>query len=299
MPPYQPAEKAIERRYRLLQTKALIRFAHPAQRRLVDAVFGHLATDEDFGTPDVVFEIQAVKRDEGRHLRSFIYRDGVPIAQPPNLSRLAPVVKGALWQTAVNAYDFLFYLHAGVVGTGESCVLLPAAPGGGKSSMTTALIHAGFQYFSDEVALVQRGSLLVPPMPLAICSKSTGWEVMARYYPNIEDLPMHGRADGKMVRYIPPPENAGRHAPAPVSHIVFPRYQAGAATELVSISRSDALARLMAECLALREPLNQAVAQQLVAWIAGIDCYSLTFSSLDDAVALVRGAVFSAKNQGA
>jgi hypothetical protein len=43
----------------------------------------------------------------------------------------------------------------------------------------------------------------------------------------------------------------------------------------------------MDECLALRLHLDSAIAAELVRWIAGIDCYELTFSSLDSAVALI------------
>jgi hypothetical protein len=288
VPPYRPAKGLIERRYRLLETRALIRFAHPAQMRLVDSVLGHLACDDKLD-PTVVMEIQAVKNE--RHLRSYIYRNEERIGTAARLSKLAPKVKGALWQTAVNAHDFLFYIHAGVVGTGQSCILLPAAAGSGKSSLTAALTHSGFRYFSDEVALIDRGSFQVPPMPLAICSKSTGWDLMARYYPGILDLPLHGREDGKMVRYIPPPASVAQQRPASVSHIIFPRYEAAGPCELLPITRSEALGRLMAECMALREPLNQSNARELVEWIGEIDCYSLIFSSLDEAVGLVRKIV--------
>jgi hypothetical protein len=297
IPPYKPAKRLIERRYRLLEARALIRFAHPAQVRLVHAVLGHLATDEEF-EPTVVLEIHAREHQQGgRHLRSNIYRDGVPIGSAARLSGLAPMVKGALWQTAVNGHEFLFYIHAGVVGTGENCILLPAAAGSGKSSLTAALTHSGFRYFSDEVALINRGTFQVPPMPLAICTKNTGWELMARYYPNIHALPVHIREDDKMVRYIPPPAGVACQSPASVSHIFFPRYDAAATNELKPIARSEALGRLMAECMALREPLNQTNAQELVQWIGGIDCYSLTFSSLDEAVALIKEVAAPAKEQ--
>lgn len=290
MPPFQPGKDLITRRYRLLETRALIRFEHPAQVRLVDAVLGHLATDEDF-EPTMVLEIHGRENEGGKHLRSNIYLDGKPMQSAARLSGLAPLVKAALWQSAVNGHDFLFYIHAGVVGTGETCVLLPAAAGSGKSSLTAALTRDGFRYFSDEVALINRTTFLVPPMPLATCFKSTGWELMARYYPKLLELPVHRREDDKLVRYIPPPAGAAQQIPAPVSHIIFPRYDAVSGPEFNRISRSEALGRLMAECMALREPLNQSNACRLVEWVSGIDCYTLTFSSLDEAVALIKGVV--------
>jgi hypothetical protein len=253
----------------------------------VNAVIGHLATD-DHATPNIVLDIQGVGLDgaEGA-IRSYLYRDGQPVELVRGLNRLGPVVKGALWQSAVNAHDFLFYIHAGVVGTGERCVLLPAAPGSGKSSLTAALVHKGFRYFSDEVALIERGSFLVPPMPMALCVKSTGWDVIARYHPEIGALDTHERMDGKVVRYVPPPAGAIQQTPALVSHIIFPRYDKDAASELKPIARSDALRRLMVECLALRQRLTPVNIGEFINWIAGIDCYILTFSSLDEASELV------------
>jgi hypothetical protein len=286
---YQPVKDPVtERRYRLLDTCALIRFGHLEQVRLVDAVIGHLATD-DAAVPNLVMDIWARTMPDG-HVRSDVYRDGEPIGCVWRLSHLGPVVKAALWQSAINARDFLFYIHAGVVGTGQGCILLPAAAGSGKSSLTAALTLRGFRYFSDEVALIDRTTFRVPPMPLAISVKSTGWDLMSRYYPDLAALPIHVRIDGKRLRYVPPPPGAAQHAPALVSHIIFPRYDKDARTEIQPIARSAALSRLMGECLALSQRLDRRNVEDIVRWIAGIACYTLTFSSLDEAAELVAQA---------
>ena len=193
--PYAPFEPVAERRYRLLETCVLIRFAHPAQVRLVESVIGHLATDNDT-MPSFILEIQAVMLRDNQ-IRSNVYRDRMGIETAPRLSYLGPVVKAVLWEAAVGAHDFLFYIHAGVVGAGESCILLPAAAGSGKSSLTAALTHAGFRYFSDEVALIDRTTFRVPPVPLAICVKDTGWDLMIRYHPTSRRFPSIGDATKK------------------------------------------------------------------------------------------------------
>src|SRR5206468_2960021 len=77
------------------------------------------------------------------HLRSDVYCDQKPERRANRLSALAPVVKSALWVAAINHHDFLFYIHSGVVRRGDSCILLPAAAGSGKSSLTAALTPAG------------------------------------------------------------------------------------------------------------------------------------------------------------
>jgi hypothetical protein len=288
MPPFTPFSPVAERRYRLLGTCALVRYAHKGQFRMVHAIIGHLATDAAC-EPTVTIDLSGHRQPDG-FLRTDVYRNGEPVAYASRQSMIGPVVKSVLWQSAVNAHDFLFYIHAGVVGTADACVLLPAQPGSGKSSLTAALTHRGFRYYSDEVALIQRVDFRVPAVPLAICVKSTGWDLMAKYYPNIGDLPWHLRDDGKEVRYIPPPK-FGNRAPAPVTHIVFPRYEEQAETVLEPISQLQALGRLMVECLALRQRLDREIVQQLIGWIENISCYELTFSSLDDAVEAVTEVV--------
>lgn len=283
--PYSPFQPAAEQHYRLLETCALIRFGSVRQRRWVDSVIGHLATKEA-GAPKVVIDIRA-ELLENNATRSDVYRDGAPVSCALRLSWLAPIVKATLWQAALNAHDFLFYIHAGVVGTGTACVLLPAAAGSGKSSLTAALVHRGFRYFSDEVALINPATFHVSPMPLAMATKNTGWEVMARYYPQIESLPVHVRNDAKMLRYLPPPASALKEVAAPVSHIIFPRYQEGAPTRLQPVPRAEALGRLMSECLGLRYRLDRDRVRELVRWIGGIGCFQLTFSCLEAAADLI------------
>jgi hypothetical protein len=291
MPPYEPFEPVVEACYRLLNTTTLIRYFHRAQMRMVDCVIGHLKIAGP-QTPDVVIDISGKIWDDGNQLTSYVYCDRKSEGLAYRLSNLGPVVKSAVWIASVNAHDFLLDLHAGVVGKDGRCILLPAAAGSGKSSLTAALTHSGLGYYSDEVALVERGTFLVPPVPLAVCVKSTGWELMSRYYPQVAKMPTHRRADRKEVRYVPPPPGSLLQKPARVSHIFFPLYTAGQPTRLTPVTRSDALARLMDQCLAFRMQLTPEGIGKLIEWITTVDCYALDFSSLDEAVALVRKTAF-------
>jgi hypothetical protein len=108
-------------------------------------------------------------------------------------------------------------------------------------------------------------------------------------------LPVHVRSDEKVLRYIPPPADSVEQVPMPVAHIIFPRYEEAASTRLERVKRSEALGRLMGECLALRQRLDQNNVRQLVRWIAGVECYELTFSSLETAAQLVAEATGSSR----
>jgi hypothetical protein len=254
----------------------------------VDCIIGHLKTEAKTA-PTVTFHLNSRPIAEG-HIHTNVYRDGIPVGYAKRLGALGPLVKGALWSAAINAHNFLFYIHAGTVGKGESCVLLPAAPGSGKSSLTAALTHGGFRYFSDEVALMEPDTFMVNPMPLAFCAKETGWDLLARYYPEILSVPTHIRSDRKIVRYVAPPADRIQKVPAAVSHIVFPHYDKGSKTELQPIARSEALGRMMSECLGQKRRLDRNNVEQLIHWISGIHCYVLPFSSLEDAVELITQA---------
>jgi hypothetical protein len=295
MPSYQPFAAVAEGHYRLLGTYAVIRYAHLAQKRMVESIIGHLASDEDAAST-LTIDIQCAMWTTDWHsvqMASNVYCNGKPEGRAIRLSSLGPLVKSVLWTIAVNAHDFVLDLHAGVVGKDGRCILLPAAPGSGKSSLTAALSNSGLGYYSDEVALVERGSFQVSPVPLAICVKSTGWALMSRYYPELLSLPTHRRGDDKQVRYVAPPATTVQKRPAQVSHIFFPRYSAEEPTQLIKLARSQALMRLMDQCLASRLRLETGEVRELVRWIGGIECYALTFSSLDEAVALVRATAFA------
>jgi hypothetical protein len=285
MPPYTPFTAVAERRYRLLDSVALMRFALPGQAEAVDAALGHLMTGETV-EPTILIEVHGTILGSRGSVRSHIYCDGSPIQFTTGLHRLAPAVKSLFWKLAIGAYDFFFYFHAGVVGTGDKCILLPAASGSGKSSLTAALVSRGFRYLSDEVALVEPVTFRVPPVPLALCVKSTGWDLMSRYFPNIRALMGHQRMDGKVVRYVPPSPSTLQATSASVSHIIFPRYVESAATQIRPIPRSAALRRLMGDCWACGR-LDHENVSEMIRWIAGIDCYDLTFSSLEEAADLV------------
>ena len=289
MPAYEPVKAVVEQRYRLLGTCALIRFSDRSQARMANSVIGHLTADDDI-EPTLVMEIGGTIYRE-HQIRSYVYCDGEAAGYAARLSGLGPVVKGIMWRYSINAHRFLFYIHAGVIGARGGCVLFPAAPGSGKSSLTAAMISKGFRYFSDEVALVETTEFDIRPMPLAFCAKRSGWDVMGRYFPEILQAPTHRRVDGKDVRYVAPPANLVQRTPARVSHIIFPQYTADAETQLAPIPRVEALRRLMDECLALRTRLNLETVQRLLDTLSGIDCYTLTFSSLDRAAELVSDAV--------
>ena len=66
------------------------------------------------------------------------------------------------------------------------------------------------------------------------------------------------------------------------------RYDADGDRTRVPLSRTGALKRVMEQCIAIKEPLNETNVEQLVDWIGGVDCYELPNNSLEQAIAAIK-----------
>jgi hypothetical protein len=288
--PWQPFDAVEEHHYLLLSSCLQVRFSSVAQARMVHPILVHLETPECNGAivVDVIATTQGIA----------VYRDRELFSGCGAIDQLAPIVKSLVWQTALRDHPFLLDLHAGVIGNGTACVIFPAAPGSGKSTLTASLVHAGFEYFSDEVALLRESTFEVYPMPLAICVKTTGVEALADRFPELRGLAIHRRGDGKDVIYLPPPRTSlpATSDSRPVAAIVFPRYAAGAPTHFSALAKVDSIKRVMDECLVVTPPLDVVKVDALVRWIEKTPCYSLSYGSNAEAVEVVRSMLATASH---
>lgn len=283
-----------ERRYRLLSSNIRMRFTHPEQLSRVEPTLQHLL---ESAQSHATVAIDLVTDTPGN---TVIYRDSVAALTCSEAQRLAPLVKGLVWQTAVSTHDFFLDIHAGVVGDEQFAYLFPAAPGSGKTTLTAALTHHGFEFFSDEVALLHGNQFLAEPVPLAICIKDTGMAALSRYYPQLTDLMLHLRGDGKRVRYMPPPVEAlpPMDTLRPVGAIFFPHYSPHQPTKLEPIKSIEALESLLQECLIVDTRLDREKILHLLTWIGNMPCYRLGVSDLDEAARLVKSISCQLKRTG-
>lgn len=275
---------ALEHDYRLLSTNFRVRFSSPAPASSVHPALAHMAVAPS-SPIDVCLDVV-----EGEH--GYVIMDGVvPVHHCREPGELAPRMKGLLRQLALNRDDFFLELHAGVVSDGTSCIVLPGAPGSGKTTLTAGLVFSGFEYFSDEVALLDEESLRLRPVPLGLGIKPGAVETLAELFPEVRQLAVHSREDGQQVRYLS--LSATRTAPVGISReakwLIFPRYGRSLDTALRPIGRPEALRRLMHECMVLPRLLDETRVEKLVRWMRQLHCYELPMNSLDRAVELVKG----------
>jgi uncharacterized protein (UPF0276 family) len=281
--PAAPASTAQTRHYRLVSTTFAIEASSQDASDALHAALGHLLCDD--AAADVVLRVRTSASG------GWDVHDGEGIvAAASDRTGLVPAIKQLIRRIAVDRHPFLVSVHAGAVSFGRGGLLLPAAPGSGKTTLTAGLAHAGATYFSDEIALLEPRSLAVTPVPLSLTIKDGAVDPLRSRFPELDTLPVHRREDHVRVRYLPPPI-ASRPASAcreTVKWIVFPRYAAGGDTALVPLDRPAALARLLDEAYVDRRRLDRRNAESLVQWMRGVDCFDLPMAALAPAVDLLK-----------
>jgi hypothetical protein len=279
--PIDAAAFDLERRYELLSSIICIRFPSRAAFERLHPVLAHLECDAADGREEVVLDI-SVKGNV-----QTLSEDGREVDTCEGLDRLTPIVLSHIRRICVGRHPYVLQVHAGALFDGRRCILLPADPGHGKTTLTAALMRAGYQLLTDEVSLLESGTLRIWPAPLPLAIKPGSLQPLSASYPQLRDLDSHLRDDLQRVRYLSP-EHAqlvpDLQQTYPVGRIVFPRYRPQSPTELRSIGRAEALTRLLHESFPAPEPFECDQIKDLVRWMRTLDCFELSLSSLDEAV---------------
>ena len=272
-----------EHRYKLLDTVIRIRFSGSGMEQIAPYVFAHLgvSNDEPF---DLALDVH--QDSDGYSL----FCNGELVARCATKEELAPLLHAHAAAEAYSRTECLIAIHAAAVSHGKECIVLPAKAGNGKSTLTAAMIESGFQYCTDELVLLKHQTHTVQAVPVGIALKPGSWPVLKSFYPQLPDLPVFLRPDGKRVRYLLPGKQALSSNPTrcyPVHSLVFPVYQPTHTTGLSRISPADALCRLAEAGYDMEGGLDRERVTELVGWISGISCYELRVNDLREAVSLM------------
>ncbi len=151
-------------------------------------------------------------------------------------------------RTVSNAYPLLRSLHAAAVVWHGEAVAFAGISGAGKSSLCTAALLDGADYLSDEFLLLD-GSGTAHPFPRPLQWESLDHPAFPRNRMEQSGLFDRGEyrfedADGeKRTSQLWLPRRVAR-APRKLTHLIFPRFTAGADTELAPLTRSAAIVQL-------------------------------------------------------
>jgi hypothetical protein len=259
-----------------------MRTRDPGAYLIVEALFGHLSIRAAGSRAMATFDVVRDVRDGWT-----LSRNGDRLGGCETLAGLAPLLHAEISMSAYEHTDRLAGLHAAVVVRGDHAVLMPAESGSGKSTLTAALAADGCDSCSDDLAILTRRPIKLRPASVCIGLKSGSLQPLMSRLPALSKLPVHARADGRGVRYLPPPaerlvSNSEAYA---VGTIVFPRYEKGTRLSCRRVSPGEGLVRLARA--GYDADLNADVVSALLEWLKEVEIYSLKYGDLDQAVTAV------------
>jgi hypothetical protein len=119
-----------------------------------------------------------------------------------------------------------FFLHAGAVAHRGQGIVIPGASFSGKTTLVSALVRAGAEYYTDENAVLDDQGLLHPyPKALGVREIPGDWTQTARAVTELGGV--------------------GGTRPVPVKLVVASEYRPGAAWEPSTLSPADTVLTLM------------------------------------------------------
>jgi HprK-related kinase A len=188
---------------------------------------------------------------------------------------------------AMRFHRFLM-LHSAVLERNGRALLMPAAPGHGKTTLCAALALRGWRFFSDEFGLLHPGEVEMFPVPRPMPLKNASIQVIRRFEPAAELGPeIVGTIKGTVAHLLAPAASvAAASQSAPAGWIVFPRWQAGAATALTPVDPASAFMQLARNAFNY-EMAGEAGFASLRQIVESAPAYSLVYSELDEAVAVL------------
>ncbi|MGB1581977.1 MAG: PqqD family peptide modification chaperone, partial [Nevskiales bacterium] len=212
-------------------------------------------------------------------------------AQHADPAVVALYLRQAVMERVQQGSDRLAILHAAGVSASGRCIVMPAPGGSGKSTLCAALVAAGMDCVGDDILpLLDNGQVV--PVPASIGLKQGSWAIVGQYFPQLESSPVYASGSARirfLVNSNPNPDRrADLPASLPVHCLLFPSYQAGAATTLARITPEESLALIIESNTHLSRPIQAAKVAGLIAWVESTPAFSMTFSQLPEAVAQVQ-----------
>ena len=255
----------------------------------LDFVYQHHGNEDPLGFADVRVSLLPGKAMRFWKRQVSLWSEGTRPFEPYPVHGALPLFEwGTNWLLAqrLNAY---LLLHAGVVARGDKALILPAAPGSGKSTLTCALHLAGWRFLSDEFGVIDMEQDVLLPLTKPAALKNQSIDVI-RALPGATLGPIFPKTRKGDVAHFVPLRNSviSRHRPARPRLVVFPQYRAGASLRCTPLSVADTAMRLGLNSFNYRS-LGPVGFHSVIRLAQATKAYALEYGDLNHAIEQIEG----------
>ncbi len=263
--------------YKILDSKIVVNYCDQFSKKTIEPL---LRVFTNSGQPfcDYMIEIKKSENEYQICINGFDFSWKIPP------QRLAAFFNDRIRKIVFTDSDYFLASHAAVLAKGDKCLMMPGVSYSGKSTLSAALLSADYQYFSDEMAVLDK-EFQARPVPLGIGIKQGSWGVLNSYLPQLKGLKKQERWDGIPLKYVPVNTSMlYSKTRKKVSHLVFPTYTHGSTAKLLPISTPLAICQLFEAGFAMKCEFSIKQVIELCAWVESIPAYKFVFSQLDQAI---------------
>lgn len=264
-------------RYRMVDLDFGIRSDDAPTARFLDRL---LAPFREDGDPQRWYELTTTV-DDGLP-RVVVLLDGRRVLQPRPLGFIGLFLWHLNQRVMLDTRSALA-IHAAVVARAGHAVVIPGGPDAGKSTLAAALVNAGFDFMSDEAALLRPDDAAVVPYRRWLSVQAGSWPLLPWLRPPPDPAYEH-EARGQWL--IPAAELSADPGPCPAVAFVFPRQTPGTPARLVARSRAETVRDLARHTTNLG-PLGVPGFEALVGACSRATCWDLELDGLEAAVATI------------
>ena len=273
-----------KRTYRLAGVPFSISCAEPATDAAIARLYSHLESFAEPSAHDDKLKEFAIETN-GHEL--VLLADGIELCRAASLDAILERLAADVVMHSYDRVDWLISVHAAVLGNAHSCVMLPGASGTGKSTLAACLLSRGkARLLTDDIALIDRTTLEVEPMPAPLVLKRGSWELLDGLR-GLSTAPVHRRY-GEDVRYLAPDRARIAQARLPVRAIVFLERGAARGGDLRPLTQLEGLQRMIAAPATIRGPISEETLVRLIGWSAPIDFHQLPYATPEQGAAAVE-----------
>jgi HprK-related kinase A len=256
--------------------------------------------------PEDGFSDFQVSLEGGAGLRRFFRRqvrataDGTMPFFPMPVAHAFPLFEWTLNLFVCVGVNSMLIIHAAVVEKNGLAAILPGTPGSGKSTLCAALVNRGWRLLSDELTLVRVADGLIEPLPRPVSLKNASIDIVAAYAPQAVFSDSVSDTSKGTIAHMKPPADSVRRAgeAAQPAWLIFPKFAAGAATQLTPMSRASGFMKLADNAFNYSN-LGLQGFETAADLIEAVDCYDFRYSVLDEAIATFDALAAAGRPAGA